>query len=166
VIVALVDHSRRAPAVHDLAASLGDLGHEVAVISPPATPLDGLLRRRGFATPLTHIPLTLQALLRGDYELAHAFSPQAAYAALLWRRLRGGRAVFSLVEPIERERLSDRRLRLRLLSTALGESDAVIVHDEDTRAAAWRWLSLEPRLIPPTDGTELERVYRGLLAQT
>lgn len=164
--VALVHHGRGAPAAHDLAASLRDLGHQATVLGSTPTPLDPFLERRGFTTPLTHLPFTLGALLRDSYDIAHAFSPQDAYSALLWRRRSGRPVVFSCAEPIEREQLSNRRLRLRFVNAALEESDAVIVHDDDARAAAWRWLALEPPVIAPSDGAAHERLYRSLLAQT
>ncbi len=164
--VALVCHGRGGPALHDLAAALQELGHDVSVPGAAPTPLEGLLRRRGFAAPLTHIPQTLRALTRGDPDVAHAFSPQDACAALLWRRRSGRPVVFSLAGPVERERLADGRLQLRLLSTALEESDAVVVHDAESRAAAWRWLALEPQLIAPQDGAAHERLYRRLIGQT
>ena len=74
--------------------------------------------------------------------------------------------VFSCAEPIEREQLSNLRLRLRFVRTALDESDAVIVHDDAARAAAWRWLALEPPVIAASDGAAHERLYRSLLGQT
>jgi hypothetical protein len=166
VKVALLHHGRGAPAVHELAASLRELAHEVSVLTPRPTALEASLARRGFTTPLTHLPLTLAALMRGNYDVAHAFSPQDAYVALLWRRRSGRPVVFSLIEPIERERLADGRLRLRFLNTALEQSDAVIVHDDEARAAAWRWLALEPPVIVPSDGAGHERLYKQLQAQT
>ena len=102
----------------------------------------------------------------GRYDIAHAFSPHDAYAALYWRRRSARPVVFSCTEPVERERLADGRLRLRFLRAALEQSDAVIVHDEHSRAAAWRWLSLEPQLIATADAAALEDLYRRLLAQT
>jgi len=136
------------------------------VLGSTPTPLDPLLEHRGFTTPLAHLPFTLGALLRGHYDVAHAFSPQDAYAALLWRHSSGRPVVFSCAEPIEREQLSNGRLRLRFLRTALEESDAVIVHDDAARAAAWRWLALEPPVIAAGDGAGHEQLYRSLLAQT
>jgi hypothetical protein len=158
------------PAATDhLATGLRQLGHQVSVIGPSRgsnAPLEAMLRRRGFTTPLSHAPLTLHALLRGRYDVAHAFSPQDAYVALQWRRVHGRPVVFSLAEPIERERLADGRLRLRLLSTALDQSDAVMVPDEEARVAAWRWLALELPVVHPHDAGANERLYRHLLAQT
>jgi Glycosyltransferase Family 4 len=166
VNVALLHHGRGAPAVHELAASLRELGHDVTVLTRGPTALDAPLGRRGFTTPLTHLPLMLAALTRGSYDVAHAFSPQDAFAAHLWRRRSGRPVVLSLIEPIERERLADGRLRLRFLGIALEQSDAVIVHDDEGRAAAWRWLALEPPVIAPSDGEAHERLYRSLRNQT
>ena len=89
--------------------------------------------------------------------------------ATIWRVARhssGRPVVFSCAEPIEREQLSNGRLRLRFLRTALEESDAVIVHDDAACAAAWRWLALEPPVIAAGDGAGHEQLYRSLLAQT
>lgn len=164
--VALIDHGQEASLASDLAASLRERGHDAVVIGGRGTALDGLLERRGFATPLTHLPATVAQLARGGYDIANAFSPPDAYAALYWARRSGRPVVFSCTHPVERARLADRRLKLRFLRAALEDSDAVIVHDEDSRAAAWRWLSLEPPLIPWRDAAALEDLYRRLLAQT
>jgi hypothetical protein len=134
------------------------------VLGGRCSALDGLLAGRGFTTPLTHLPATVRELAAGGYDIAHAFSPQDAYAALRWRRRSGRPLVFSLAEPVAREHIADRRLRLRFLLAALTQSDAVIVHDEETRAAAWRWLALEPPVIELDDGAGHERLYLGLLA--
>jgi hypothetical protein len=152
--------------VDDLAARLRELRHDVGVLGSDPSPLDALLERRGFTTPVTHLPMTVAALARGRYDVAHAFSAQDAYTALRWRRRSGRPVVFSLTEPIERERLANRRLRLRFLSAALEQSDTVIAHDEDTRAAAWRWLAIDAPVIEPSDGAAHDRLYRSLLSQT
>jgi len=164
--VALLDHGQGASPANDVAASLRGRGHDAVVLGGRGAAVDALLERRGFTTPLTHLPATLRQLAGGRYDIAHAFSPQDAYAALYWRRRSGRPVVFSCTEPVERERLADRRLRLRFLRAALEQSDVVIVHDEDRRVAAWRWLSLEPPLILAADAAGLERLYRRLLAQT
>ncbi|HEX6457332.1 MAG TPA: glycosyltransferase family 4 protein [Thermoleophilaceae bacterium] len=162
--VALLDHE--ASPAGDIAAALRERGHQAVVLGGRGTALDDLLARRGFTTPLTHLPVAVRELARGDHDVAHAFSPQDAYAALRWRRESGRPVVLSCTEPIERERLANGRLKLRFLRASLEHADAVIVHDEKARAAAWRWLSIEPELIPLADTAELERVYRRLIAQT
>lgn len=164
--VALLDHRQGTSPANELAASLRERGHDAVVLGGRGSALDALLDRRGFTTPLTHLPGILRGLAGGRYDIAHAFSPQDAYAALCWRRRSGRPVVFSCADKVDRERLADRRLSLRFLRAALEQSDAVLVHSEDSRVAAWRWLSLEPPLIPPADGAALEGVYRRLLAQT
>lgn len=164
--VALLDHGQEASPASDIAAALRERGHDPVLIGGRGTPLDALLDRRGFTTPLAHLPATLRRLTAGGFHIAHAFSPHDAYAALSWRRRSDRPVVFSCPEPVERARLADRRLKLRFLRAALEESDAVIVHDEHTRAAALRWLSLEPPLIRATDAAALEELYSRLLAQT
>ena len=164
--VALLDHGQEASPASDIAATLRERGHDPVLIGGRGTPLDALPDRRGFTTPLTHLPATVRQLTTGRFDVAHAFSPQDAYAALRWRRRSGRPAVFSCPEPVERARLADRRLKLRFLRAALEESDAVIVHDERSREAAWRWLSLEPPLIPARDAAALEDLYSRLLAHT
>jgi Glycosyltransferase Family 4 len=164
--VAVLDHGQEGSLANEIAAGLRGRGHDAAVLGGRGTAFDALLDRRGFTTPLTRLPGAVRELARGGYDVAHAFSPQDAYAALHWRRRSGPPVVFSCTEPIERERLADRRLKLRFLRTALQQSDAVVVHDEASRASAWRWLAIEPPLIPAADAAGLERLYRGLLAQT
>ena len=146
------------------AAALRGRAQDVSVLTSSRgwRPVEALLRRRGFSGPLTPLPLTLLELLSGGYDLAHAFSPLDACPALTWRRLTGKPVVFSWVQPIDRRELADRRLRLRMVEGALG-SDAIVVPDEETRAAVWRWLAVEPQVIAPGDGEALERLYRRLL---
>jgi hypothetical protein len=93
--------------------------------------------------------------------VAHAFSPQDALAALIWRRMTGGHVVFGLAEPPRRETIARNRLSLRLLERALADSDAVVAHTEEARAAALRWLALDVPLLDPGDA---ERFYRELRA--
>lgn len=164
--VALLHNGRGAAPVQELAAALRVLGHRVTMPDAAPSPLDPFLRARGFTGPLAGMPLALATLARGYHQVTHAFSPEDACAALVWRRRSGRPVVLSLAEPIERERLADGRLRLRLLSAALGQSDAVIVHDHEAREAAWRWLAIEPQVVAPGDGLALERLYRRLLVQT
>jgi hypothetical protein len=164
--VALLDHRQEGSLANEIAAGLRGRGHDAAVLGGRATAFDALLDRRGFTPPLTRLPVAVRELTRGRYSIAHAFSPQDAYVALHWRRRGGGPVVFSCTEPMDRERLADRRLKLRFLRAALEQSDAVVVHDEASRAAAWRWLSIEPRLIPAADAADLYDLYRRLLAQT
>jgi glycosyl transferase family 4 len=186
--VALLRHDYgRSPAsashllVRDLADSLHAAGHRPCVLSShrAATrrsieggipvvrvrrPPDSLLRRRRFVAPLTHVPLTVGALLAGNYDVAHAFSPEDAGAALVWRRLARRPALFTCTEPLRRELVADRRLRLWLLRHAVEDSDLVTVPTEESRAALWRWLAVDAPVMSPSDARAHERMYRASMA--
>lgn len=153
--IALIDHSSG-----ELAAELS----AAEIVSPRGVRLvEKVLRYRGFATPLTHVPFAVAELRRGGFDVAQAFTPQDAVAALLWRRSGGGPVVFSPGDPPRRETLADRRLGLRLLERALEESDAVVALTEQHRDAFLRWLALDVPVIEPRDAAGWERLYRGLL---
>src|SRR5205823_9874559 len=114
-------------------------------------------------TPLTHVPFAVATPRRGGFDVANAFTPQDAAAALLWRRSGGGPVVFSPAEPLRRDSLADRRLSLRLLERAVGDSHALIALTPDTQASISRWLALDVPLLEPRDAAGWERLYRELL---
>jgi hypothetical protein len=150
----------------ELADAMGDAGHEPHVVSARmAGPAEALLRRRGFAESLTPVPAGVLTLLRGDFDVAHAFSTSDALTALTWCRLGGGPAVFTCAEPLDRDALADRRLRLWLLQRAVRDTDAVIAATEESRAALARWLALDAPVIESRDAAGYERLYRRLLAR-
>jgi hypothetical protein len=146
-------------------AALAEAGVAAELVAPPS-PLDRLLRRRGFTAGLTHVPLAVAALHRGRYDIAHSFTVTDAQAALLWRRRSGRPVVFGCTEVLDRGNVADSRLRLQLLSAAVKESDAVVAHSAEARDALWRWLAVEAQLVEPADGASLLAVYQRLLAQT
>lgn len=182
--MALLLHSFQVPpktaadgAVKELADALVERGHEAIVFGChrgpwvrsveehrdvvrvrhlPETPL----RARGFATPVTQIPLTLLALIEERVNVAHAFSTLDAQAALAWRRLTGKPAVFSFAEPPRRENLADRRGQMRLLSRAFQSSDAVTATDAETREAIERWLAVDVEAIEPSNAPAYEKLYK------
>ena len=186
--VALVHHGYDSPPrddtqrlVHDVAAGLLARGHRPTVLAahlaaPRRSAWEGIpvvhvprlpersLSRRGFTGPLTQVPLILQALLRGSYDIVHAFAPPDALAGRLWLRGRGLPVVFTCPETLGRASLSSRRLQLPLLAAAIEESDRLLVPNEDARAAIARWFAAEALVIHPGDGTAHERVYTDLLA--
>jgi hypothetical protein len=164
-IALLHDGSAGGSEARELAAALRAAGHHPRLLSAqPADPAEALLRRRGFAGRMTAVPLGVAALLRGGFDVAHAFSPADALTARLWRRLVGRPAAFTCAEPLDRDRLADRRLRLWLLQRAVGDSDAVIAATEESRAALARWLALDAPVIESRDAAAYERLYRKLLA--
>jgi hypothetical protein len=73
--------------------------------------------------------------------------------------------VFTCIEPLDRDRLADRRLRLWLLQRAVQDSDALVAATEESRAALARWLALDAPVIASGDAAGYERLYRELLAQ-
>jgi hypothetical protein len=152
--------------VEELATALREDGHEARPLpSRPALGAEALLRVRGFAGPLTQVPYGLAAVLRGDFDVAHAFSVMDAQAAQIWRRLTGGPAVFTSVEPLGREQLADRRLRLWLVRRAIEDSDAVIAGSDEARSAMQRWLATDAPVLAPGDASGHERLYRELLVR-
>jgi hypothetical protein len=163
--VALLGHGGGTP-VADLAGPLRAAGHEVTVVdaaSRATRAADALLARRGFAVPLAHVPLAARTLAAGAYDVAHAFTPADAAAALLWRRRSGRPVVFTATEPHDRADLADSRLRLRLWEAATMDVGAVTAATEASRAALWRWFALEVPVIEPSDAAAHERLYRSLL---
>ena len=162
--------------IGELAGDLARIGHEPRVITshpgPGVTrrelgypvvlnrrPPDGLMLRRGFQPHLSHVPLSFLSLVRGDDELAHAFYPTDAAAALRWARRTGRPAVFSYMGVPQRETLAARRLGLRLVTDAVRESDAVLALSEAAAVAMERWLGVRPRVIHP--GVDLDRFSPG-----
>jgi hypothetical protein len=146
-------------------AAVADAGHRPELVRPKPV-LEAPLRLRGFTGPLTHIPEALIALWRGDYDLVHAFSVSDAQVALWSRRATRRPVVFGCAETLDRSRLSDARLRLRMLTRALDESDAVVAHTEGASNALSWWMAAEARAIAPSDGEALVRLYEELLTQT
>ena len=124
-----------------------------------------VLRQRGFAAGLTEIPTILATLACGGFDVAHAFTPLDAVAALEWRRRAGRPVVFTCAEPIGRENVADRRLRLWTLRRAVEESDALLATDDGVRTGLERWFGASARVIAAGDGDGLERLYLDLLAR-
>jgi hypothetical protein len=149
-----------------LADALRDAGHDPRVLGArPSGPAEALLRRRGFAGSLTSVPCGVVTLVHGGFHVAHAFSTADALTGLMWRRLGGGPVVFTSAEPLQRDRLADRRLGLWLLQRAAHDTDALIAATEESRAALARWLALDAPVIDSHDAAEHERLYRELLTR-
>lgn len=160
--VALLDHGDEGAVAATLADGLRELGHAVTVVRAARAP-EALLRRRGFTGPLTPIPLATLALLRGDHDVVHAFTPSDALAARLWRRARGGPVVVTVREALDRSTVSDTRLRLPLLQAAVEDADALLAASGAAQAALRRWFALEAPVVDPADAAAHAEVYRRLL---
>jgi glycosyltransferase involved in cell wall biosynthesis len=152
--------------VHDLAVELSRLGHAPRIItSHPVRPTraieDGVpvlrswrppeapLRLRKIEEHLSHLPASYLELRRGDDDVANAFYPTDALAAVRWSERTGRPAVFSHTGSPQRDHLSNRRLRLRILERATLGSAAVTALSRAARDNIWRWLGVEARLIYP-----------------
>jgi hypothetical protein len=147
------------PVARDLAGGLRAAGHEAVVIGRPTPRLDRLLSRRGFTDGLAHLPLTAADLMRGAFDVVHAFAaPDAALAA----RLGGMPVVFTCMEALDRATVAGGRLRLRLLQRAIHASDVVLVPAERERDALWRWMMADARIVDPRDAEAQLGVYRKL----
>jgi hypothetical protein len=145
-----------------LAAALGDAD----LISPAGShAAERLLARRGFTPGLTRVPAAVAALVRGDFDVVHAFTAPDATAALLARRRSGRPVVFTCTEVLDRDRVADRRLRLATLQRAVEECDALLAADDAVRAGLERWFALSPPVLAPRDAAAHERLYRDLLAR-
>ncbi len=112
-------------------------------------PPDGRLRRRGFEDHLTHVPLSYLALLRREYDLAHALFHSDAVAAIRWGRRRRRPVVYSHMGVPDRADLVWRRRRLRLVEAATRGADATVALSSTAAAGFERALALTPRIISP-----------------
>jgi Glycosyltransferase Family 4 len=157
VKVALLDH-RASERSLSLAADLPD-AHVVAAHA--VRPIEALLRRRGFAGPLTHLPSAVATLAAGGFHVVHAFSVPDAVAALAWRRLSGAPVVLTCDEVLGRGNVADRRLRLASLQRATEGADALLAADEVVRASVRRWLALDARVLAPADHAQLYERLAG-----
>jgi glycosyltransferase involved in cell wall biosynthesis len=166
--------------VHDLATELARRGAEPAIVTshPGASartveegvtvirrrrPPDLPLRVRRFQPNLTHVPLSLAELRRGDYDVAHAFFPTDALASTRWGEATARPAVFSITGVMGRENVANFRFRKRILEAATARSDAVVTISRAARDAVWRWLAVEPRVIYP--GVDLSHFEPGERAE-
>lgn len=160
---ALAGDLRRSGLAVDVLALGGDADRRGAGAAAAAL-LDRALARRGFATPLAGVPLLVAQLLRARPDVVHAVSVPAAEAALAWRWIgRAGAVVFTPATPLTRERLADRRLRLRQTRRACEAVDAVTALDEAAQAALWRWMALRAPVIELGDGGGYAALYRTLV---
>ena len=156
--------------VHDLAVDLVGLGHAPTVVtshrgrSVTATedgfqvirnrrPPDTALALRRFQDNLTHVPLSYLSLRRGGYDVAHAFYPTDALAAVRYAQDRARPSVFSYMGIPSRATASYKRGRMKIVEQVTTRSDAVVGLSKTACDELWRWWGVDARLIYP--GVEL-----------
>ncbi|MGZ4203020.1 MAG: glycosyltransferase family 4 protein, partial [Thermoleophilaceae bacterium] len=152
--------------IRELATGLLARGHEPTLITshpgPPGSALeDGLrvirhwrppderLTRRLYPDYLTHVPFSYASLRGGSYDLANAFYPTDALAAVRWGERSGRPTVFSYGGLPDRPVLADRRHKLRILQRAIRGSSAVVTSSRTAAVAMERWFGVRARPIYP-----------------
>src|SRR5688500_192477 len=117
--------------VHDFAGWLTGAGHEVTVLTTHRArastteedgfrvvrawrPPDRIMRRRAYEDYRGTIPAQAVGVLRGNFDVAHAFFPVSGWAALKARAAGGPPVVYSKLGIPTREYLVARRYRLQM----------------------------------------------------
>jgi glycosyltransferase involved in cell wall biosynthesis len=150
--------------VHDLAVTLEKRGHDVTLLTshragPTVAREEGVRVVRRWRPPecpplttyehhVANIPGVVWELLRGDYEVAHAFFGPDAWAALKARRWGGPSVIFSFHGIPNRRYLVRRRYRLELIETAARESADVSVLSGAAVDPFRRYFAREPLVLP------------------
>lgn len=151
--------------VHDLGQALAGRGHEVTLLTShrswPATTIeDGMRVIRSWRPPeirtqrwyeyhLGNVPNVIWRLLREEFDVAHAYFPSDAWAAVQARRLGGPPVILSLQGIPTREYLVSRRYRLEMLRSAVGGATACTVLSVAAARPFHRYLLREPHVLPP-----------------
>ena len=166
--------------MHDLAAALTGMGHEVTVVTshraaPSETTEDGFrvvrnyrpptrpLHMRGFEYQLTNGPAAAASLLRRRPDVAHALFHVDAVAALAARPLGGPPVVFSCHGIPTASYMQARRMRAPLMRRAALGADRVSVLSAAAATEFERQLGRSPEVVPggvdlAGFGVEVERV--------
>lgn len=151
---------------HGLASWLAESGHEVTLLTTHRRarsaasedgftvvrswrPPDRVFRRRAYEDLLGTIPAHVAELLRRDYDVAHAFHPVSAWAAVKAQALGGPPVVFSPTGIPTRAYLVSRRYRMEMNLEATRRAAACSVLSEAAAEPFRRYLLREPEVIPP-----------------
>jgi phosphatidylinositol alpha-mannosyltransferase len=151
--------------VHDLASGLARRGIDATVLTTapgrgsveredgftvvrgrrvPAWPVG----RRRWEEHLAVVPAQLAGVLRGRFDVAHAFYPVDAWAAVRARRLGGPPVIFSFHGIVNRQWLVKRRCRLRMALTAARDAAACTVLSEAATEPFRSCLRRAPEVLP------------------
>ena len=112
-------------------------------------PPDRLFARRAYEDYLATIPIQGWDVLRGQFDVAHAFHPVSAWAALHAQRRGGPPVVFTTTGITTRGYLVARRYRMEMNLTVAARSAACSVFSEAAAGPFERYLLRKPDLIPP-----------------
>ena len=151
--------------VHDLAVSLTRADHDVTLLTTHrartrTTVEDGVRVVRSYRLPdgpfharsynyhLHTAPGFAWRLIRGGFDVAHAFQPAAAWAAVEAQRLGGPPVVFSLLGAITEEWVSGDRMRFRMLERTVRGAAGVTVLSESVSRSFARFLHREAAVLP------------------
>ena len=151
---------------HGLARWLTEAGHEVTLLTTHRRagsraeedgfevvrswrPPDRLFQRRAYEDLLATVPIQARDLLGGDYDVAHAFHPVSAWAAVQARRRGGPPFVFSPTGIPTRGYLVARRYRMQMNLEAARDAAACSVLSEAAAGPFRRYLLRDPEVIPP-----------------
>ncbi|MBA2298409.1 MAG: glycosyltransferase family 4 protein, partial [Actinobacteria bacterium] len=150
--------------VHDLGETLAERGHEVTVLTShpgrrSTATEDGIrvVRARRLPQPPTfglneyhlgNVPNVIGALVRGRFDVAHAFQLSDAWAAAKALRFGGPRFAFSFHGMPTRAHLVNRRYRPEMLEYVLRRASAFSVLSEAAAAPFHRYLLRKPRILP------------------
>lgn len=150
--------------IHDLGVELTARGHEVTLLTshrarPARAREDGIDVRRawrpgpipGLAAHEYHVatlPAQVTRVATGSYDVAHAFFPGDAWAAVKARTVGGPPVVMTLHGIPTREYLVARRYRLQMIEAAVAGAAECSVLSEAARARFRRYLLRDPRILP------------------
>jgi glycosyltransferase involved in cell wall biosynthesis len=150
--------------IHDLAVVLARRGNDVTILTTHSgagteTVEDGVRIVRSRRLPrlprsgdleyfVETAPSVVAGLTRGYYDLAHAFFPVSAWAAINAKRLGGPPVAFSLHGVPVRQYLVARRRRMSILSAAVHGAEGVSVLSEAAAEPYRRYLLREPTILP------------------
>jgi glycosyltransferase involved in cell wall biosynthesis len=150
--------------IHDLAVTLAGRGHDVTIVTThPGRSSDRreegmrVVRSRRLPQPPTlglhedwlgNVPTYAWHLLRGGFDVAHAFHLSAAWTAVCARRAGGPPVVFNFHGMPTREHLVARRYRLEMLQEVAASGASVCMLSEAAAELYRRYLLREPEILP------------------
>ena len=150
--------------IHDLGAELARRGHEITLLTshrgvPSRRVEDGIEVRRAWrpgSVPglaaheyhLASLPALFARLVAGSYDVAHAFFPADAWAAVRALGSGGPPVVMSMHGIPTREYLVARRYRLEMIEAAVAGAAECSVLSEAARVAFRRYLLRDPVVLP------------------